>query len=192
MGIKITDYKQALLGRRKITASGCWEWTGSRGHQGYGVCRWMNKTKVIPRISYELFIGPIPDGLFVLHRCDNPPCFNPEHLFAGTKKDNRLDQIAKGRDPAKNASHCKRGHEFSEANTLIHSTGRRQCVACKNMTQKQWASKCREVIDGEITISREQFNVAVNGSYRHDEENNLFVDLDMAWRQMASNDGGGE
>ncbi len=49
------------------------------------------------RVSYKIFIGPIPDGLWVLHKCDNPPCINPEHLFVGTRNDNETDKVKKGR-----------------------------------------------------------------------------------------------
>lgn len=77
----------------------CWEWRGSRRRTGYGRA-WADQ-KSIPahRLAWELEHGPIPDGLFVLHKCDNPPCCNPDHLFLGTKKDNIIDCIKKGRYP---------------------------------------------------------------------------------------------
>ena len=52
-----------------------------------------------PRYAYEIWVGPIPDGKSVLHRCDNPACCNPAHLFIGTQLDNMRDMIAKGRGP---------------------------------------------------------------------------------------------
>lgn len=80
----------------------CWPWTGSRnprkGRQmDYG--HFWNGSRSMPahRFSWELANGPVPSGLFVLHRCDNPPCCNPEHLFAGTHRDNMADMNAKGR-----------------------------------------------------------------------------------------------
>lgn len=77
----------------------CWEWTGSRFAKGYGVfC--LNKRDRIGahRMSWTLTNGPIQGRLWVLHRCDNPPCCNPAHLFLGTPVDNVRDMHMKGRD----------------------------------------------------------------------------------------------
>src|SRR5882672_8186088 len=71
----------------------CWEWQGSRDKDGYGI----STPGRAHRKSYEKFIGPIPEKLCVLHRCDNPPCINPDHLFVGTHKDNKTDCMTKGR-----------------------------------------------------------------------------------------------
>jgi len=89
------DYIKANVVVSETT--GCWEWSGRRNDKGYGVVAVVHDTEMMHRASYKVFVGPIPDGLFVLHRCDNPPCCNPEHLFLGTKRDNMLDAIAKGR-----------------------------------------------------------------------------------------------
>ena len=79
----------------------CWLWTGAKYRFGYGHFRrkinnkWMMyKTH---RYSYEHFYGPVPEGLLVLHKCDNPACVNPEHLYAGTHQQNIQDQILRGR-----------------------------------------------------------------------------------------------
>jgi hypothetical protein len=81
----------------------CWLWIGARrkrqggGWGDYGSFRFNGKTCSASRIAWELTHGPIPDGLCVLHRCDNPPCCNPTHLFLGTVADNALDKANKGR-----------------------------------------------------------------------------------------------
>lgn len=86
----------------KVDRSGgpdaCWLWTGSFFDSGYGQFAQTAKiNRRAHRVAYELAIGPIPDGLNVLHSCDNRPCCNPSHLFIGTQLDNMADMTAKGR-----------------------------------------------------------------------------------------------
>lgn len=83
-----------------VVEGGCWEWTGSTNPSGYGELGLGGRHEGLVaahRLSWELHVGPIPDGLWVLHRCDNPPCCNPDHLFLGTRTDNVRDMYAKGR-----------------------------------------------------------------------------------------------
>ena len=79
----------------------CWEWTACRNSFGYGSCRVSGKTVASHRIAWMLQNGEIADGLCVLHRCDNPPCCNPGHLFLGSRADNNHDCFAKGRNNPK-------------------------------------------------------------------------------------------
>lgn len=79
----------------------CWPWTGYRSPENYGRLRIRCKKGEPPsyahRVGFELFRGPIPRGTHILHRCDNPPCCNPDHLFAGSCADNMKDMTRKGR-----------------------------------------------------------------------------------------------
>jgi len=89
----------------KHTATGCWEWTAGLTTTGYGQfspgyeaeTSGREKSLKAHRTSWEIANGVIPRGMCVLHRCDNPKCVNPDHLFLGTKKDNTQDAICKGR-----------------------------------------------------------------------------------------------
>ena len=103
--VKTTPLKDRLLAKRIITESGCWEFNGWRNKKGYGYIgsendRFANgKLKLVlaHRASYLVFKGDIPEKKLVCHTCDNPPCFNPDHLFVGTHKDNFRDMWNKGR-----------------------------------------------------------------------------------------------
>lgn len=88
----------------------CIEWTGARTSSGYGHRTIKGRQFQVHRLAWEAANGPIPDGMCVLHRCDNRPCFNIEHLFLGTRLDNNLDAIAKGRarrNPRRGESHAQ-------------------------------------------------------------------------------------
>ena len=92
-----TTEERLLENIRKRKKTGCWLWTGQRKRHGYGVIKIGGIETKTHRAMWEVVNGPIPDGLCVLHRCDVPPCCNPEHLFLGTQGDNVRDCCKKGR-----------------------------------------------------------------------------------------------
>ena len=85
----------------KVDRSGgdnsCWIWLKGRTYNGYGRVQWVGKTKRANRVAWTVTFGDIPDGLFVCHKCDNPPCCNPSHLFLGTRQENFDDMRKKER-----------------------------------------------------------------------------------------------
>lgn len=139
----------------KVDQSGdCWEWTAAANRQGYGKFK-ARSYVLVPahRHSWELANGPIPAGMYVCHRCDNPRCVRPDHLFLGTHQDNVTDMMAKGRHRYERGivaahtalrsqgrvatvkTHCINGHEYTPENTYVYrdvkrARAHRACRAC--------------------------------------------------------------
>ena len=91
---------------RALMRDGCWGWRNKPARGGYAHMLWQGKTHRAHRLSWRIHHGPIPDGLCVLHRCDNPMCTNPAHLFLGTDLDNVRDRDLKGRQARQRGSAC--------------------------------------------------------------------------------------
>ena len=94
-----TPIRYRLLAKIDLENSrGCWEWSGARVPQGYGLIKRKDGTQLrAHRVAYELVYGLIPKGMFVCHRCDNPSCVWPSHLFVGSHVQNMADMVVKGR-----------------------------------------------------------------------------------------------
>lgn len=120
---------------------GCWEWTGARTAAGYGQFGVDGANTYAHRWAYTVYIGDIPEGMFVCHRCDRPWCVNPTHLFLGTAADNNADMRAKGRghvDPPK--EFCVNGHVYAETEVRFKD-GRRRCRECaREANRKKWVN----------------------------------------------------
>lgn len=135
--------------------TGCWVWTGGRNSDGYGHV-WvydLGRTVDVHRWHYEQYVGPIPDGLEIDHLCCVKACCNPAHLEAVTRSENLRRRYALRNAPrqvtppvggwlsVRNANrektHCKRGHEFTEANTYRHpTTHARVCRECRRLRSR--------------------------------------------------------
>lgn len=141
--------------------NGCWEFTGARqGKLGYGSVYLgqrdgNNWFMVTHRAMWILVHGKRPERHeFVCHRCDNPLCCNPGHLFLGTLADNNKDMASKGRYNHQRRTHCIHGHEFTPENTYTPPgrPNKRVCIACdkirKSMTPEERAQ--RKIYDGSV------------------------------------------
>lgn len=134
----------------------CWPISKFRAANGYGRFSVSGRKKLAHRIMLESKLNrPLADLECSLHRCDNPPCCNPDHLFVGTKADNVKDAAAKGRMPsARNGlhpeskiTHCPKGHEYSAENTIWEKKPRgmgRKCKRCKLDRAKAYFYKHQE------------------------------------------------
>jgi hypothetical protein len=122
----------------------CWPWTQSKTWFGHGRVWFRDKAWVAHRVAWVRSVGEIPDGLLVLHSCDNPPCCNPAHLFLGTNADNTHDMQAKGREHWSKRSHCKNGHDFAvHGRVRVRGNGKkyRLCVVCVADEQRRRRSR---------------------------------------------------
>lgn len=81
----------------KSDEDGCWVWTAAKNAHGYGLFRWQEKSSLATRVLWEHTFGPISDGLYVCHHCDNPSCVRLDHLYMGTQLSNIGDCVARGR-----------------------------------------------------------------------------------------------
>lgn len=116
--------------------NGCWIWEGQTSKKGYGII-WIRGGMVrAHRLSFLIANGHIDESLLVCHKCDNPSCINPAHLFLGTVKDNTMDAASKGRLYGQSKTHCNNGHEYTLTNTRIDKHGRRHCKACGRINHK--------------------------------------------------------
>jgi hypothetical protein len=122
--------------------SGCWEWAGER-NGGYGRIRLDGRWKRMHRLTYELLIGPFPNGLISDHLCRNRWCVNPLHLEPVTYRENALRGIGPTAVNAR-ATHCLRGHPFDEANTIWRPSGGRDCRACRSAAHLRLTERRRQ------------------------------------------------
>ena len=123
--------------------SGCWLWTARCGRTGYSVLWHDGKYVGAHRWAYEYFIGPVPPGMEVAHKCRVRSCVNPAHLEAVTHREN----LMRGQGPSALCSrktHCVHGHPFDASNTIVVEGRGRLCRSCRNLSRKVYKKRRKE------------------------------------------------
>lgn len=123
-----------LRSRITVTQSGCWEWSESVNEHGYGRMSFRGRVYRAHRLAAHEWLGlDLADiETKVCHKCDNPPCINPDHLYLGTQSSNVRDMVERGRASGGDRphTHCKVGHELTGDNVQVSPSGKRRCREC--------------------------------------------------------------
>lgn len=139
--------------------NGCWLKIGVRPSR-YGSFRISGRLTRAHRASWEAHFGPIPDGLYVCHRCNNKPCCNPKHLYLATHQQNLIDAGRDGLLPGalrprgatlinSMRTECKSGHPFTPENTYTYPSGKRACKACRLDRQHKYMDRNRPQLNAK-------------------------------------------
>ena len=128
--------------------SGCWLWEmstkGNTLPTMYGNTWYMGRRIRAHRASYIAFVGPIPNGLHVCHKCDNPLCVNPDHLFLGDRLTNLRDAANKGRIRCQKIRACPRGHAFDQVKLKRNGRFQRVCSKCRRERERERYAALRQ------------------------------------------------
>lgn len=134
--------------------TGCWLYNGPLGTNGYKQVSYQNKNYLIHRLAAFLWMEfDLDSELEVIHRCNVHCCFNPEHLFIGTARDNQRDTAAKRRCRNSKKTHCSKGHPLSGSNVHVITDGihfHRRCLTCNPRAPYRTSSLERKMLEGEF------------------------------------------
>lgn len=131
--------------------SGCWLWVGRVDGAGYGAFSIGDgKQTGAHRFSYLVFVGAIPDGMLICHKCDQASCVNPDHLFVGSNRDNLIDCVNKGRHHHAMKSVCVHGHALSLARIRVRGGRKiRECRECNRLAAISYRRRRRQGVVAE-------------------------------------------
>jgi len=151
--------KEKIESSISINEKGCWIWNKSKHRQGYGNLNYKKIPSLAHRVSWMVYVGEIPNGIKVCHRCDIPSCVNPQHLFLGTQKDNVNDAVLKGKFEGRRQGKRRNKLTINQVNEIRHlsSQGKQRkeleklfcvsqtCIA-KILTGVSWKKNCDEYL----------------------------------------------
>jgi len=156
------SYKERIKYNTKMNEkTNCWEWQKGKDKDGYGQIAYKGKNERSHRASYIEFVGEIPERMYVLHKCDNPSCCNPDHLFLGTPQDNMDDKIRKGRD----AKGEKQGNSKLTRKKVVEI--RKRFRKFKSFKEESRTKQCKKIAK-EFNISYSHIRrLYVKQSWKH-------------------------
>lgn len=138
------EVRERLERKIHVDPRGCWIWSGSCFPNGYGRMKVEGRDRPAHRLSYEAFVGPIPEGLVIDHLCKVPLCINPEHLEPVTVQENSLRSSVSVAAVNAGKTHCANGHPFDSANTgLRKDNGNRYCKVCHQDRKRKARASAR-------------------------------------------------
>lgn len=130
LGVEFDPIRDKIRRKTRVTPDGCWFWEAYKSPDGYGRLQVPGMGQLAHRVSYLVFVGPIPEGTSLDHLCRNRACVNPAHLEPVSWRENILRGEGVAAHRARQ-THCKRGHEFVEENVYRFPNGRRGCRTCR-------------------------------------------------------------
>lgn len=172
-GRKDVTVEERFWDKVEKSGDGCWIWKAALFPNGYGHFKTKEKDNLSHRFAWELQNGKIPEGMILLHSCDTPACVRVSHLKLGTSAENSEDMVKKGRQTiyygkdhpsfGKRSTHCKKGHEMTDENTVMTDGGKaRRCKTCYMETNRRNSLKYlnhnREKINNKKRLSRASNN----------------------------------
>ena len=144
----------------------CWNWSASKDPRGYGLCSVQKHTFRAHRVVYAIAFGVVPRGMFVCHRCDNPSCCNPSHLFLGTTDDNMADKVAKGRQ-SRGPAHAALIYERSPKGSNSHNAKLTE-ASVREIRELRRSGQTVSHLARTYGVTRTAINSAIHGrSWRH-------------------------
>jgi hypothetical protein len=148
-------------------ADECWEWQASRHPQGYGQFQLKRYPVRASRLAWQLTHGPIPDGQHILHKCDNPPCCNPAHLFLGTAGDNNRDRNSKGRS-ASGDRNGTRAHPETRPRGEAHPSAKLSEVQVREVLELTRQGRTRNQLAQHFNVCKSTIQWIVRGgNWKH-------------------------